>query len=98
MELTGERLLVGALVALEEFALEREEKGTFAMNDALSAKDVLQALGRPKTLSAADDLLKAVGWWAPHENLSLLRNGTPLTFTPEQVLAPHRSPNNYYSD
>ncbi|WP_338462487.1 ribonuclease R family protein [Synechococcus elongatus IITB7] len=64
------------LKALEQWALLNEDSN----NQSRAATEVLTALGRPASAQAAHDLLVALGYWQPHENLFLRRSQVPTTF------------------
>ncbi|ABB57154.1 ribonuclease R family protein [Synechococcus elongatus] len=63
------------LKALEQWALFSEDG-----NNTRAATEVLTALGRQASAQAAHDLLVALGYWQPHENLFLRRSQVPTTF------------------
>ncbi|WP_107669845.1 ribonuclease catalytic domain-containing protein [Cyanothece sp. BG0011] len=50
-----------------------------------NAQDLLKELGEKTTPEAAFDLLVALKWWSPNENLFLKRSSYPLNF-PQKVL------------
>ena len=52
-------------------------------NASRIAQEILVALGRPQTAQSAFDLLVALGWWSPHENLFLRRSQIPIHFRRE---------------
>ena len=62
--------------ALERFVLDPE-------NTHRAAQEILAALGRPQTPQSAFDLLVALGWWSPHENLFVRRTKIPVHFRRE---------------
>lgn len=63
---------------LEKYVLDPEQPNR-------TAQDILELLGRNKSPENADDLLRELGWWQPHENLFLRRSSYPLSF-PQKVL------------
>ncbi len=66
------------LEALEKFVLLPEQP-------ARAAQEILGVVGRSPTPEAALELLIALGWWSPHENLFLRRSSYPVHF-PKKVL------------
>ncbi|MGK7954231.1 MAG: ribonuclease catalytic domain-containing protein, partial [Crocosphaera sp.] len=66
------------LELLEKFVLNPEQNHR-------NAQDLLKELGQGTTPEAAFDLLVALKWWSPNENLFLKRSSYPLNF-PQKVL------------
>ncbi|ACB52694.1 ribonuclease II [Crocosphaera subtropica ATCC 51142] len=66
------------LELLEKFVLQPEQNHR-------NAQDLLKELGQGTTAEAAFDLLVALKWWSPNENLFLKRSSYPLNF-PQKVL------------
>jgi len=62
------------LEALEKWILQPETL-------VKAAQDLLQTLNRPTYPDGAWQLLVDLGWWHPHENLSLRRSQTPVQFS-----------------
>jgi exoribonuclease II len=58
---------------LEKFVVQPD-------NPPKGTSEILTALGKPQTEQQVFDLLVAVGWWSPHENLSLRRAQVPVNF------------------
>ncbi|MDJ0598260.1 MAG: ribonuclease R [Crocosphaera sp.] len=63
---------------LEKFVLQPEQNHR-------NAQDLLKELGQGTTPDAAFDLLVALKWWSPNENLFLKRSSYPVNF-PQKVL------------
>lgn len=57
------------------------------LSDQTAGTQLLAALGLKRTTQGAMDLLLALGVWTTHEDLSLLRSGFPVSFTPTQLQA-----------
>ncbi len=66
------------LDSLERFVLHPE-------NASRSAIDLLALLDRSQTPQSAFELLVALGWWSPHENLFLRRAQIPVHFRREVI-------------
>jgi len=68
------------LEQLEQFViLEGQESRAVA--------ELLAHLERPVTPAGAQELLVALDWWHPHENLALRRSSLPTTFPPDVLEA-----------
>jgi exoribonuclease II len=50
-------------------------------NPPKGTAEILTALDKPQTEQQVFDLLVAVGWWSPHENLFLRRAQVPVNFS-----------------
>jgi len=50
--------------------------------ESRAVAELLTYLGRPVTPAGARELLVALGWWHPHENLALRRSSLVTTFPP----------------
>jgi exoribonuclease II len=74
------------LEALERFAVFGEE-----LQHRAPATEVLAALGRGETASAAFQLLVDLKIWSSHENLFLRRSQLPTQFPPRILEMAHRS-------
>ncbi len=77
---TWESLDRGRLDALERYALWGEEASERSL-----AQDVLSQLGYTTRTEDAINLMIALKFWTPHENLPLRRSGIPTQF-PQSVL------------
>nr|WP_238718031.1 ribonuclease R family protein [Petrachloros mirabilis] len=64
------------LTALERYVLLGDESNTKSQ-----AIEILSALGRSISVDDTFDLLVALGWWHPHENLPLRRSKLPTQFS-----------------
>jgi exoribonuclease II len=54
-------------------------------NSVKLAQETLAALNRPPTPAASLELLIDLGWWSPHENLSLRRSQIPVQFSQKVI-------------
>jgi exoribonuclease-2 len=83
------RALAGESVEWEDSDRQRlEQIERYAINPdnpVKLAQDTLSELGRPQTSPASFELLVDLGWWSPHENLSLRRSQIPVQFPPKVV-------------
>lgn len=68
--------------SLEKFVLYPEQP-------AKAAHDLLELLGRAPTVEHGFNLLVALGWWSPHENLALRRSGYPRKFSQKVLDVSH---------
>ncbi|MGK7930057.1 MAG: ribonuclease catalytic domain-containing protein [Microcystaceae cyanobacterium] len=62
------------LEVLEKFVL-------FPENSPRNAQEILELIGKPTKPDVAFDLLVALKWWSPHENLFLRRCAYPTQFS-----------------